>query len=698
MSRKSSKRANRGKQNTSANRLPARENKPYDRAVLLVHGIGNQKLGGLTSTWGREIGEGLCDALGVLPTRMTWRRVEDQRAHSLGISANAPYELFIKLDRPESRPMLVLESNWSRSFRRPSGLKTTWWVLRSLPMLTFVLGFDRRDLTLTEIETEDSISRENILRLMGVFGRVLVRIALLIAMVFSMYLLVSQRAVVAAVLGGVLLVVLSIPYFNVIGHVKVAATSDAEYEKITNKVQGDLDVAKKHACKVSVVAHSQGGFIVHDVLSSQQNFDIDHFFGIGSGLKPITLLRSLQDTRELISHWALLGLVLLIEFASVAWNRTWGFNVGADTPGYLFAVAGLNFMVGSEDALAVQLPGADSWFTWSTLATAVILLGSLVGIRILFRIQGTRSAPNVSPLAPSITWKEISSNQDIVGRSLYPPAPEGCSEVSIPVAAHPLVDHVGYFRKGGLVPRLIAQELVRDFQEEATMDFTALGNEGEFRLRRAARLRTWLAASIVAITVLPMVGTGGLTNDQALLVSAAAFTVAMILTSPLLIGWQVWTAWRLHRAARQGRLKHVREAGSPTQMISRAVSLWLVIGAGILTCASASTLESAGIAPTQAMWGVGAMTLFIGVIVGAGYWSRILMALGFWLIVYAYSVITAPPALPQLPFPFGQAGLLLSIWCLFALSILMLHRSDRVSKWLSELTWRGLGLVKRALP
>src|ERR1044072_3978106 len=100
--------------------------------------------------------------------------------------------------------------------------------------------------------------------------------------------------------------------FNVVGHVVVAATDSAELHKIHDRVEEALGWARAHAKRVVVVAHSQGGYLAHDVLSNAaapQRHTVE-LVGVGSGLKPSWLLRQLHRRRVLAAAWiALLSVV-----------------------------------------------------------------------------------------------------------------------------------------------------------------------------------------------------------------------------------------------------------------------------------------------------------------------------------------------------------------------------------------------------
>ncbi len=134
---------------------------------------------------------------------------------------------------------------------------------------------------------------------------------------------------------------------------------------------------------------------------------------------------------------------------------------------------------------------------------------------------------------------------------------------------------------------------------------------------------------------------------------------------------------------------------SSQRVVSHYMALVSVIGAAVLTCASAQVMRLAGLPSTDAVWGVGTITLVIGIVCGAGYWSKYLLAFAFWEIVYLVRVWTAEPVLPTLPYPFGQAGLFLTTTCVLALIFLLIHRNERVGNVLSGAVWKVLGSLRK---
>ena len=266
-------------------------------AVIVVHGIGSKKAGGPLKS--------LADPIEQFLYRQAPGKVLVR--HQAAAETQPPSVEFL-YERRERRSnikqrVVMTEVLWARSARRPGGLKTAGWVLWTLPMLMImILAPDRRDVQATS------------------FMRLAYRIAFPLIFILS----VLQPGIRFWTLGavGILIVTTIFRRTNLLGDVEVAATSDAEVRTITASINSAIDSALEEASRVVVVGHSQGGYLSYQALQERAPAGREeniHLVGIGSGLKPIWLLRTFSDWRSIALMWLLItgGLAMFLALAPV---------------------------------------------------------------------------------------------------------------------------------------------------------------------------------------------------------------------------------------------------------------------------------------------------------------------------------------------------------------------------------------------
>jgi hypothetical protein len=223
----------------------------------------------------------------------------------------------------------VREAVWSDCFRRPPAWQCLLWVLRNLPAVVLLLASDRRDGAVVCPPPRDEAPRARLRREAAralrlditldddelSFFRLFARIV-----IAALLLKVGLVAAAGSWLVGGTLVIAVVVYLtsrlNVIGHVVVAATDSVELGKIHDRVLECLTWARGTARQVIVVAHSQGGYVAHAVLANDdasRGRAVD-LVGIGSGLKPIWLLRQLERRGVLAAAW-----IGLLSVAAMEW-------------------------------------------------------------------------------------------------------------------------------------------------------------------------------------------------------------------------------------------------------------------------------------------------------------------------------------------------------------------------------------------
>ena len=103
---------------------------------------------------------------------------------------------------------------------------------------------------------------------------------------YSFYVIIPVFIVVVLLGGGIYLFK---PKYNLLNHVRMAAQKDEEYEKVIMYIQESLNKLSDECDNIFIVAHSQGGYLMYQILSRnllKKKSNI-MFISLGSGLKAI---------------------------------------------------------------------------------------------------------------------------------------------------------------------------------------------------------------------------------------------------------------------------------------------------------------------------------------------------------------------------------------------------------------------------
>ena len=525
----------------------------HTTAVLLVHGVGNQKPGSLLT----DMAQPCIDAL----TSTAVAQGFEVKQHAGIPSSSAPRYTTVELAGARaSHTVLFAEAVWSDCFRRPPWWQCLLWILRNLPAAVVLLSPDRRDAAVVNAQPHrDGAPLAMALRELARAlrpDRLLDDDLMFFVRLFSRILIAGLLVRVALAGGdgnplvGGLLILGIVAYLasrhNVVGHVVVAATGSAELRKIHDRVEECLTWAHETAKTVIVVAHSQGGYVAHDVLSNadasrQRVVDL---VGVGSGLKPIWLLRQMHRPRVLAASW-----IALLSVAAGEWFLL-GFLGSMMGLGHsvrsLFEVAQLFLApLGAIQAATADAPrvlkdvvasatelGLDTRLgSAQAVALAAWLAGSLLSVR-MFGGAYSDQTPARPVGAGCRTWVEFSSLQDPVGRMLMPVLPKPACERTIAVGGHPIADHMAYFSSASILPWHIANLVAQRLGEPGQPAVRAMDDALQARAARRRRLRGGIFAVAVALIALPHVQTArslldGLGNAGIYLLSLSFFSGAI---------------------------------------------------------------------------------------------------------------------------------------------------------------------------
>lgn len=477
---------------------------------LLVHGIGNQhSQAGTHESVLRHMGQGMLSPITRAhgPSAVDWRETAEDRTPSVKAPYGHPAHAVARIHIP-GKPMgevLMAEAVWSDQFRRPRWwlrwLVTLGYLARCLPAVLLLIGPDRRDRSVILDDAHDGRGFWTYLRESLGFGflltpeyqhmaRVSWRLLTLLVCVFGLTALTAAHPWVA--LGvGICILVLLCSRLNVGDHVITAAARDHEREGLLNYLEDRLRWLEARCDDIVIVAHSQGGYLAHQLLArdgGRNQAKVVRFVGVGSGLKPIWLLRQARHPVVWLVAW-------LLPIASVfmAWGTAPLMDPGLSANAAALtgsATAGMSLLtlplsaVTPEIAssamesvtdpwkqmLSTAFPVGDMTLTrWAAVSVSTGL-GFLCGF-LLKHVHPYRRDPLELPQPVQrsqrkhpLVWQEFSSQHDMVGRMLLPALPQGVEQEATPVLGHPLRDHTRYFAQEGMLTRRLAGSLLHDLE------------------------------------------------------------------------------------------------------------------------------------------------------------------------------------------------------------------------------------------
>ena len=181
------------------------------------------------------------------------------------------------------------------------------WILGRLPALLLLLLPDSRDFN-NLLGNSDIVSN---IRLAANF---IIRLFLFVGIIsWAAWALnsISHNTIGYIALCVLGLVILSLGFtfhshWNFAGHVKVASDLNSkEASRITEIVRNKIETTRLQSLNANIVAHSQGGLLSHDALAHNSDAETSHLrlFGIGSGIRPITLFRVLKNWPGIMFLW-----------------------------------------------------------------------------------------------------------------------------------------------------------------------------------------------------------------------------------------------------------------------------------------------------------------------------------------------------------------------------------------------------------
>ena len=498
---------------------PRTDNKPFDASILLIHGIGNQKPSTLINKWGDSIVEEI-------------KNLSSQKGWSFETNTSADTKVVSLRKNENSYTISLSECVWSDKFERPGRREMLSWIIGRLPAFLFLLLPDSR-------EAEHLFDGSKNIMGTRLAVHFMIRFLLFTGItswtLWSIYTISqwaatrashSEAEFIALAVLTMITTVLAVKFhsnWNLAGHVKVVSELNSEEaEKITRFVQSKIEDTHFQSHSTTVVAHSQGGLLAHDALThiTSKSASQLRLFGVGSGIRPITLFRSLRRWPGILYLWSwflfVISMLPLLQFLLYI----------PYFPHFLFVMLRLSLLVNltfltaqaipptvwSNELSQLQYPRVSDVFNLSSIPPILVAFFLISIIGLIFSIRKMKAGVQHIKDIPDIDWIEVTTPHDIVGRFAFPILPSKVKQITVPLEGNPILDHTRYFKKGSLVPRIIAAATLNDLgvlsKEDALTRYELVSNSALELTRKRWRLVSFVSLTltcpfIFAITIFP---------------------------------------------------------------------------------------------------------------------------------------------------------------------------------------------------
>jgi len=306
---KAKRKRQRGRHRNQPITHPRTDSKPFDASILLIHGIGNQKPNTLINKWGDSIVEEI-------------KNLSSQKGWSFETNTSTDTKVVSLRKNENSYKITLSECVWSDKFERPGRREMLSWIIGRLPAFLFLLLPDSREAEHLFDGSKNIMGTRFAVHFMIRFLLFTGITSWTLWSIYTISLWAVNRAshseveFIALAVLTTITTVLAVKFhsnWNLAGHVKVVSELNSEEaEKITRFVQSKIEDARFQSHSTTVVAHSQGGLLAHDALTriNSKSASQLRLFGVGSGIRPITLFRSLRRWPGILYLWSWFLLVL----------------------------------------------------------------------------------------------------------------------------------------------------------------------------------------------------------------------------------------------------------------------------------------------------------------------------------------------------------------------------------------------------
>ena len=660
----------------------------YQRGIVVVHGIGSSKAGDTRDAFARSIRRGVADA------------GRAARVTDITVPGGPPQS---RIDIDHAPSVLLAEAYWADAISSLGGwsarraVRQLLALIRMLPfLLAGALGPRAHEPDLADD------SSETVWRQLRALAPTLWRMATLYGVIIGASLLVSAAAtqpwIAAVLIATALLLVALLGTSRLLGQVRVAAMDDGAIAPALDRIRAALAHAETMCDEVWVIAHSQGGYLAHRVLTEDgrnAHPRVKRVTGIASGLRPIQLAAVARSARWTASGWIMLTSGVLAAVFLVLMLTPGGLLSPSTLSGYLTSTflilvqpaalldltTGVALLASAQEAAIAAI----AWRAIDTFRLATIALVVALALAAIWVRKGTPLPAPVAALPARTRWEELTSPSDLVGSVSVPALPATVHQVVLPALRNPIGDHfLGTLLRGPVALRALLSERLLDRTSFAAnqlpVRFAPLSESLLNLSHRTYALRGLLLACVVALTLgFPFV-IGGSVIDRARDGCVYGSYVAVSVASAAVAGLWWWIgATRRVRAYRERTAYPSPRAISPSYIrflwISGAAS-----SAGALVIAYVTAIVPTAATPVIGGLGILGVAMLLAACVASVRVQLPRVILWMTLLLFTVPAVVATMALgAEVLSPLGIVmvlpGVLLAWLCIALAAVALLQQA-----------------------
>lgn len=464
--------------------------------ILIVHGIGNRNPGDTLN----KLGNPLADTL---------ERITNQDFKKSNHSY--PNKLILN-SKSKNSNIEIEEVYWNDDFVKRSKNKVRWLILR-IPLILLTILFDYRDRKIFKYLLEGGFHLKDLpqytLSLLRLFYRALLLsivpflLLIIINSIFTLALSITIWFLLIIPLTLLFIYILLGTKLNLAEQVRMASSIDKpEFISTIKKIKLAIENSAKEYSTVSVVAHSQGGYLTYhaiDELSAKYRKKINIFIGVGSGLVPITIISRTSDKKNIFYMW-------MVFIASIVYACFFYITVGYTLTDW--SIKSINYLNVLGNKILLNYPSEvleysmldvnKSGLQDYSIASKIFIMLILIPL-VLWIIKATPNDFKINNL--NVKWVEISSFHDVVGRlSFYP---ENVLFIPAGIFGNFIKVHLGYFRKDNPSIYIITSKILKNLgircKDFDSINRLFLNEKG--RRRRLSNISMGIASIALSATV-----------------------------------------------------------------------------------------------------------------------------------------------------------------------------------------------------
>lgn len=466
-------------------------------SVLLIHGIGDKKPGKILKQYLKSI------------EKNTTRHLPKSDKKNFKTFCNDP-AIFNNTFIGQHGSVRFSESRWESKLEKIGIFKKLSWIIKNfIPLVWYIILPADKEIYSRIFDEELKINDI----LIKFLGRIL--IPLLVSFVTIYTIITFSKNIIFLVTALILIFLFIIKILSLSSQVQMATLSDTDIgrsliDHVVNDIKSNLSTAKT----LTIVAHSQGGYLAHEALSSGEITEAEKksisLITVGSGHKSINFIKLIQrsdNLRKNLNNFLLLFFFLEV-FLIYSISEHSFINQFFIIDNTLLLLLGLPLLltIAIFTSIYVSLAYSNNngidigpVLNWSAPWGQLIIELAIFIIIITCIIRNFRFNDNLFSEVfeekleiINVDWINISTIHDPVARFNFPEESDQISNYHNPTTGFALLDHlfINYCWYGSPFSKLISKDILgylthkfslKNYETKSVKNSRLLANEVNYR-------------------------------------------------------------------------------------------------------------------------------------------------------------------------------------------------------------------------